>query len=131
MKRIVATAIAVLFLSSCSTMFNRKAADGTTQTLAQFTTADLLAAHTIAEQHNATALANCTGVLLKYADKEATTEPAVVGVFSAYAKAYVKLDRFKDGVPEDIHIACAPLLIDGKLMIVRLSALIGSRGLLP
>ncbi len=119
-----------LMLTACGTsLFNRQRgtalnADGSPQTLAQFTLADLTAARAYAESHHDVAVVNCTTVLMRYVG-QAAEEPPTVGVFSAYAKARVKVERFKDGVPEDLHIACAPLVIDARLMLVRLAALLG------
>jgi len=126
MKRHVIPLIAVSFLATACGMFRGSQKN---EGLIAFTINDLTVAKAYAEAHpnveGMKALANCTAALLSHSGEWTTAEgeAPVVGVFTAYAKAKVTVAQFRSGIPEDVHIACAPVVLDAHSVLRRLALL--------
>lgn len=147
MKRF-ALILAVLFLSACTTVRGIHAVAGMKSELAaertplvwdetapqqpSFVEADLLNALAIFKAANNKAGVACTEAILGHLPElralNAKPEIAapVIGVFSRYAMLKVTADGFRlkaetvrNGVPEDVHLACAPLIVDAQTILLR------------
>lgn len=91
--------------------------------LAKVTRSDLDAAIAISTAGGDKIAANCFTVLRDYltpTTAPTTTLPAVQGVFSALAAVRNARRAVDRGVPENVHVACSPLVVDSQLVIVRL-----------
>lgn len=55
----------------------------------------------------------------------ATPRPQVAGVFSTIEAARIGVAKVEQGIPEDVHVKCAPVIIDAQTVLIRLEALIG------
>lgn len=148
MKRF-AIILAVLFLSSCTTVRGIHAVAGMKSELAaeqtppvwdetapqqpSFVEADLLNALAIFKAADNKAGVACTNAILGHLPelRALNSKPQiaapVIGAFSGYAAAKVTADALRakagtvrKGVPEDVHIACAPLVIDAQTILLRL-----------
>lgn len=146
MKRF-ALILTVLLLSSCTTVRGIHAVAGMKSELAaeqsvtvgdetpqpSFVEADLQNALAIFKAADNKAGVACTEAILGHLPElralNAKPEIAapVIGAFSGYAAAKVTADALRakagtvrKGVPEDVHIACAPLVIDAQTILFRL-----------
>lgn len=57
--------------------------------------------------------------------------PKVVGAFSAIQAARSATRRISAGVPQDVHVKCAPLVLDAQAVALRLGLIAAGRPLLP
>ncbi len=115
----------LVLLAGCSTLSGLKKPDPvqTAQaSIGQITQADLTNAISIARANNDTAGVNCLTALQAHLPT-ATTLPKVNGVFSAYELARVKVAAFQNGVPQDVHIACAPVVLDAQGVLLKLGVI--------
>jgi hypothetical protein len=88
--------------------------------LAQFTSEDLDAAILIAEQGNDQVAANCyREIKTHYVPSGAPQALDVQGAFSAHAAARQVRRAVQAGVPEPVHLACAPLVVDAQSFVIR------------
>lgn len=108
--RIVLLGLAIALCAGCVTA---PAADVDGPPLPQLIAADLDAAIGIATANNDAIAARCFEALKKHLPSSSTAAPAPAGVVSAYAAARVRVRAFRAGIPEDVHVACAPLIVDG------------------
>jgi hypothetical protein len=53
----------------------------------------------------------------------------IKGVFSAFEATRLLRKRVDTGVPEDLHIACAPLILDARVTLVKLGLIAAGAGL--
>lgn len=121
--------LSLLFLGGCSTMsglFKKPVTSNPVQSaqqnIAKITQADLSNAITIAKANNDVAGVNCLTAL--QANLPTTTNlPKVNGVFSAYELARVKIAAFQNGVPQDVHIACSPVVLDAQGVLLKLGVI--------
>lgn len=97
------------FLASCASIGSVALKAGTTGAV-RFTDEDLDAAILIAQQAKDQTAEKCFVTLKKYTKPEVSAE--VKGVVSAYMAARAKAQEFSKGVPEDVHVACSPLIVD-------------------
>lgn len=132
MKRAVSLAVLFLTLTACGCGMFRGSQKN--EGVIAFTINDLTAAKAYAEAHpnvqGMKALGNCTTALLSHSSEWTTAEgeAPVVGVFTAYAKTQVTIAQFEAGIPEDVHIACAAVVLDGKSTLRKLATLGRLRG---
>jgi hypothetical protein len=72
----------------------------------------------------------CWGKLLEHVEAlPGKTESKVIGAAGAYQRARNARRIYDAGIPEDIHIACAPMISDAKNTLFRLAKLAGGLGL--
>lgn len=121
--------LSLLMLGGCSTisgLFKKPVTANPVQAaqtqIAQITQADLTNAITIAKANNDVAGVNCLTALQAHLPA-ATTLPKVNGAFSAYELARVKIAAFQNGVPQDVHIACAPVVLDAQGVLLKLGVI--------
>ena len=110
LTRWIPIALLALVLSACS---------GLPKDVAEFTTTDLERALVLAEGDKAAT--NCWSTLLPYA--EAATErdtPEAVGIASRFQKIRNLRRTLRAGIPEEVSIACAPLVVDTQKTLLRL-----------
>ena len=114
---------ALLIVSGCAAATT---SDGTTRPLAKlatFATADLAQAVAIAEQAGDRVGAACYTALQQYVGQAGQARPAIKGAFSAFALARVGTSKLSAGVPEDLHVACAPVVLDAQQTLIRLGVI--------
>lgn len=88
--------------------------------LADFTTEDLDAAILIAEQGGDQVAANCyREIKTHYVPSGAPQAIDIKGAFSAHAAARRVRRAVQAGVPEPVHLACAPLVVDAQSFVIR------------
>jgi hypothetical protein len=86
----------------------------------QFTQNDLQAALAIYQAAGDTAGVNCMqAIIAAQPQLSALTNLQVSGAFSAFAAARVRTEALKKGIPENVHIACAPLVVDANTVLLR------------
>jgi len=113
MLRIVFTVALVLVLATgCAS----SGLDG----LRQFTRADVQRAHEIAAAANDVAGVNCAQAILDAMPEVAAPELHAAGAFSAFMKVRELRRRVSRGIDEDVHNACAPLVLDAQKTILKL-----------
>jgi hypothetical protein len=91
---------------------------------------DLAAADAIAVAHNDVVAHACYPVLAKYLPGQGKpTIDQIKGVFSAFEEARATRlgieSRVSGGLPVELKLACAPLLMDEQQFILRLAAIAG------
>jgi hypothetical protein len=91
---------------------------------------DLTEAKASADAWGDRSASQCWGVLLDHVKAlPGKTESKVVGLAGAYQRARNGRRIYDAGMPEDIHIACAPMVSDAKSTLFRLAKLAGGIGL--
>lgn len=108
--------------------------DGDTQdeivAATSFIQRDLEEAKASADAWGDRAGSQCWGALLEYVKTlPGKTESQAVGLAGAYQRARNGRRIYDAGIPEDIHIACAPMVSDAKNTLFRLAKLAGGIGL--
>jgi hypothetical protein len=99
---------------------------GMPKDVAKFTVVDLERALVLAEGD--TAATNCWSSLLPYAEAAAERDaPDAVGAASKFQKVRNLRRALRAGIPEEVGIACAPLVVGTQKTILRL---LTGRGLL-
>lgn len=108
---------AILALSGCAA-FNQPGASGG-KSLADITVADLDAAIAMAKAGNDPDAQACYESLKSHvADGSLNVQPA--GVISGFEAVRLAARTVNGGVPHDTHVACAPVLVDANVWLVRL-----------
>lgn len=100
----MAVALAAL-LSGCAGLLPKAV-------LRHATAEDLQAAVQIANEAGDRVGADCYDAMLNHLPKPLVTNS--VGPVSAYAAARVRVRALKDGIPEEVHVKCAPLIVDAE-----------------
>ena len=125
-----------IMLSGCATA-GPLPTDTAAQNISKLTTADLTAAAAISTANGDTVGANCANALNTWLTSlapagEPTAQPAVVGPASAFAEARVHVraaqtvvSQIKAGVPEAVHIACSPVVVDANSLLIQLGLIAG------
>lgn len=108
--------------------------DGDTQdeivAATSFIQRDLEEAKASADAWGDRSASQCWGALLERVQAlPGKTESKVVGLAGAYQRARNGRRVYDAGIPEDIHIACAPMVSDAKSTLFRLAKLAGGIGL--
>mgnify|MGYP001591743830 CR=1 FL=1 len=113
----------VIGLVGCATVPIEQGGTGLSA-LQTFTKADLAQASAIATAGGDTIAAACYDALNKHIGA-IQERPAIKGVFSLYETARLGIAKIRGGVPQDVHVACAPIVLDAQHTLIRLG-LIGS-----
>lgn len=127
MKRLVAAAAAVFLLTACASfppaaIAQDKDSQAAAQSIAGVVSADLDAAIAIAKANNdATGAACWQAIKDNLAAKPA--QPAPAGAISAFEALRSRVRTLQAGVPEAVHVACAPLVVDANLVLLKLGAI--------
>lgn len=95
--------------------------------LQQVTVEDLDAATADAVAHNDVLAAACYPVLKKYVAQGLPGQAKVKGAFEAFQRARDGVNQFQAGVPTDLRMGCAPLLMDVQQMAMRIAAIAGAK----
>lgn len=115
MKSVLTLGALVLVLSGCVSLPGVQSPE-----LAKFTSEDLDAAILIAEQSNDPIAANCyREIKTHYVPSGAPEAIDIKGAFSAHAAARRVRRAVAAGVPEPVHLACAPLVVDAQSFVIR------------
>lgn len=129
---VVRLAAAILFLLTGCGTFSSSGSSRSKQSLIQFTRTDLQATVQYSAGHQdvpmVKASGDCAATILRYLPEDKPADAAIEGggLFLAAAKARVAIEPFKSGqVPDDIMIACAPLIVEKQLFWLRLTTLLG------
>lgn len=85
------------------------------------TKADAEAALAIAQQSDDKLAAVCFQYWTLHAD-DPHTIPSPVGPLSAYAEARVLRRKVQAGIPEELQLACGPVIMDSRQNVIRLLA---------
>lgn len=128
MKKLLTFAafVSFIFLTGCASIAGTSPVQGAAESsLEKVTAADLDGAIAAAQAGGDiqavacfTEVKNFTGNMPAHAD--------VKGVFSAWEGARLLRRRIGDGVPEALHNACAPLLIDARITLLKLGVIAGA-----
>ncbi len=111
--------VAVLVLSACASVGDQVLKAGTTGAV-RFGAEDVDAAIVIAQQTKDTVAEACYRAIRKHTDAPANL--ATRGIVSTYAAARAKTREARAGLAEDVHVACAPLVVDSGTFASRLGA---------
>ncbi|MDE3023908.1 MAG: hypothetical protein KGI54_18985, partial [Pseudomonadota bacterium] len=119
--------LCLALLAGCSTLSGLKSpatdpVQAAQANIAQITQADLTNAISIAKANNDIAGVNCLTALQAHIPNSVNI-PKVNGVFSAYELTRVKVRAFQNGVPQDVHIACAPVVLDAQGVLLKLGVI--------
>ena len=109
--------LAVLLLAGCATGGEAILKAGTTGDV-RFQAADVDAAIKIAVQAKDTVAENCFRAIRKHVDQEFKIE--TVGPVSAYAASRVRILEARAGLAPEVHIACAPIVVEAGTFASRL-----------
>lgn len=112
-----AIVLLVLLLAGCATGGEAVLKAGTTGAV-RFQAADVDAAIAIAVQAKDAVGEACYRAIRKHVDQEFKIE--TVGPVSAYAASRVRIREARAGLAPDVHIACAPVVIDAGVFASRL-----------
>lgn len=104
-----AIVLLVLLLAGCATGGEAVLKAGTTGDV-RFKAADVDAAIAIAVQAKDAVGEACYRAIRKHVDQEFKVE--TVGPVSAYAASRVRIREARAGLAPDVHISCAPLILD-------------------
>lgn len=115
--------VTMVLLTGCAGTVSSSPDPDPLTALGQIAAVDLDAAQAIAVAHNDTIAAMCFPVLKKYLGATPTGDQ-IKGVISAFEKARVTRLGVENGVPSDLKIACAPLLMDERMFLVRLGIML-------
>jgi len=108
MKTLIAL-LAAVWLSGCATSAALRDPD-----VREFARADVERARDIATAAGDTVAQHCWETLLPYAAADSPLSLEAVGVASEFQRLRTLRIRSDRGVPEDVHIACAPLVVDAQ-----------------
>lgn len=135
--RILALLASVLMLTSCASVSlpSHPQPTSVSEALANIkgdTVIDLNAADAIAVAHGDVVAHACYPVLAKYVAPQTGTATVdqIKGVFSAFEAARATRMKVEGavgsaGIPTDLKLGCAPLLMDEQQFIIRLAAIAG------
>lgn len=85
---------------------------------------DLAAAAHSAQAYGDQVGFDCWNALqIAVANKLASEKPQIAGVASAVEAVRIGVVELDRGVPEDVHVKCAPVLIDARILALRLAAM--------
>ena len=104
-------------LAGCATSGARVLLAGTTGAI-RFSPADVDRAIDIAAQAGDVVAEGCFRAIRKHVDQEFTIE--AVGPVSSYAAARMRIRAARAGLAPDVHIACAPMIVDAGTFASRL-----------
>lgn len=91
--------------------------------LSKLVRADVEAAHGIAKESNDAAGVACMEVLLKHIPTSAAVSTTPAGAVSAFMLVREARRKRSAGIPDDLHNACAPLVLDAEETILKLGLL--------
>jgi hypothetical protein len=118
--------------SGCSAdLASLRQADGPValvEALQKITVADLDAATARAVAGGDQMGAQCYPVLKKYVEQGLPGVQKFAGFVDAFEAARLGRKQFSSGVPDDLRIACAPLLMDEREFGLRVAAMAGAAG---
>lgn len=110
-------------VTGCSTVV-AQTSDGDTDkaasSLASVTANDLDAAVSIAKAHGDKVGEACFSAMKDWLAAKAPEQPKAAGVFSALELTRVGVARIRAGVPDAVHVACAPVIVDSQRVLLRL-----------
>ncbi len=102
-------ALVALLLSGCASVGETVLGAGTSGA-ARFDPTDVEAAIKIAQDTKDPVAEACFKAIRAHTDK--SPAPEVKGIVSAYAAARAAAHAAQAGLAEDVHVACAPLVVD-------------------
>lgn len=124
---IILLTFVLLAVAACATT----GGDGPDTNIKQFVRADIQAALKIAQASGDTAGINCMSVLLKRMPENVDAVKAT-GAVSLYMQARQTRRAIDKGISEEVHLACAPLIVDAERVLAKLGLIaIPGAGLLP
>ena len=112
----------VLLLSGCASIGEGVLTAGTTGNN-RFSVEDVDAAIVIAQQTKDPVAENCFRMVRKHLDTAPKLE--VKGVASAYMATRARVRESRSGLAEEVHVACAPLVVDAGTFSSRLGFRLG------
>lgn len=101
------------------------------QALQSFTVTDLQAADADAATHGDTLAHTCYAALIPAVQDAQVTAPQLKGAFSAFQASRDAATLVQAGIPQNINVACAPLVLDASATVVGLAAKLGVTLALP
>lgn len=119
MKSILTITVLVVLLSGCATQIALQ--DPATREL---TRADAEVAQHIAEADGDVVAATCWKTLILYLQPASSGEPIkTIGVLSEFQRLRMLRRHAEDrAVPEDVHVACSPLVVDAQGTLLKFGA---------
>ncbi len=121
--RVFIIAIAILSLAGCASVGERVLKAGTTGDV-RFSPQDVDAAILIAQQAGDKVGEGCYRAIRAHLD--VPSSPQTHGVVSTYAAARVAVRAARAPLAEDVHVACAPLVVDAGTFASRLGLTFGT-----
>ena len=121
MRTFTLIALCAVLVGCTTTVGERVLQAGTTGSV-RFNGEDVDAAIAIAERAKDTVAVTCFRAIRGHLD--AGTEPVIKGPVSAYAAGRATRRELEAGLAHDVHVACAPLLVEGASFGARLRALL-------
>lgn len=115
--KIILAVFAVALMSGCASVGEKVLKAGTTGEV-RFSAPDVDAAIAIAVQAKDGVAEACYRAIRKHVDPEVKVEG--VGPVSNYAAARVRIRESRAGLAADVHVACAPLVVDAGTFASRL-----------
>lgn len=109
MKTRILIVAALAVLAGCATVGERALEAGTTGAV-RFSAEDVDAAIVIAQQTKDAVAEACFRAIGKHIDAPANL--VTKGVVSAYAATRARVRESRAGLAEEVHVACAPLVVD-------------------
>jgi hypothetical protein len=121
----MACCVVVAALSACNTLQSGSAASNSLEKFRQFTVADIQRADDLAVKHNDVVAHACWPVLKQFIENlpELSRDKPVVGGASGIETLRVMRLGVQGGLPDNLKIACAPLILDEQTFIARMVAL--------
>ena len=107
--RLFIAAAALALAAGCATVGERALQAGTTGSV-RFEAEDVDAAIAISQAAKDTVAEACFVAIRKHTGVEA--DPVTKGIVSTYAAARVKVRQARAGLADEVHVACAPLIVD-------------------
>ncbi len=107
--RILIIGAVLAVLAGCATVGERALTAGTTGSV-RFEAEDVDAAIAISRAAKDAVAEACFVAIRKHTGVEA--DPVTKGIVSAYAAARVKVRQARAGLADEVHLACAPLIVD-------------------
>lgn len=121
MLRCVVVLMAMMTAVAGCAMTDTKAGDK----LRTVTVADLEAAKAQADATNDPQASLCYSKVIDFVNARGVTTGDVRGVFSAFQTARSLRRGVDQGIPEDLHNACAPLVVDAHITLLKLGLIAG------
>lgn len=121
-----ASAVLALFLASCAgtSMAPSTSSANSLSDIAKFTISDLEAADADAKANGDNLSAACYEALIPFVKSlQGATPITVSGAFSVFQKARDLRLKAQSGVPVDLKLGCAPLVMDEQLLLIKLGAI--------